>query len=71
MQSLCWLFLTVLCCIIKTMDGLCPNLYFSAFRKYVYNTHLWIYKEISIPNDLTTDFMNLSNWMLCLQPVVF
>jgi len=27
-------------------DGMCPNLYFSACRKYVYNTQFWIYTEI-------------------------
>jgi hypothetical protein len=30
------------------MDGLRPNLYFSACGKYVYNMQLWIYKEISV-----------------------
>ena len=37
-KGLCWLFETVLCCVIKVMDGLCPKLYFSACRKYAYNT---------------------------------
>ena len=48
MKRLHWLFETVLCCIIKMMDGLCPNLYFSACRKYVYSRQLRIYSEISI-----------------------
>jgi len=48
-------------CKIKMTDGLCPNLYFSAWRKYVYSTQLWIYTKISAFTQLLTDFMNLSN----------
>jgi hypothetical protein len=48
MKILCWLFSTVFCCLIKMMDGLCPNLYFSACLMYVHSRQLWIYTEISI-----------------------
>jgi hypothetical protein len=62
MKSLCWLFLTVLSCIINMMDGLCPNLYFSASCKYVTICIREFTKKYPYsPNNLITDFMNLSN----------
>jgi hypothetical protein len=38
MKNLCWLFETELCNVIKMMDVLCSNLYFSDRLKYVYST---------------------------------
>jgi hypothetical protein len=43
--------LTVLCCVNKLVDGLWPNLYFSAGHKYVHKTQLLIYTEILILSD--------------------
>jgi len=52
-------FLTVLCSIIKMVDGLGPNLYFSACRMFTTCSCECTKKYQYSPNNLTTDFMNL------------
>ena len=75
MKSSCWLLQTVLCCIIKMMDGLCPNLYFSACGIYTTWCQEFTQKYQYSPNNMMIDFMNLSNWMFlstnCSLWVVF
>ena len=59
------------------MDGLYPNLYFSACSKYVYSTQLWIYTEISILTPIVNRFYELIMWnfsaykMYSLSPIQF
>jgi hypothetical protein len=49
---------TALCCIMRKIDGLCPNLYFSACKQNaVMNLHRNVYTHP------ITNFMNLSNPM--------
>lgn len=54
-------FSTVLCIIIKMMDGLGPNLYFSACQVSMFKTCTCEFtkKYQYSPNNLITDFMNL------------
>jgi hypothetical protein len=65
MKTLCF-FLTVLCSVIKMMDGLGPNLYFSACHMFTACSCEFTNKYQYSPKYLTTDFMNLKNRMFLL-----